>query len=185
MAWMMDEYGKLHGHTPACVTGKPIALEGSFGREAATGRGVVQMYREAAPMLDLTPSDTRFTVQGFGNVGSWAARILQDLGAQMVGASDASGAIHSDEGIDAEALAGHVREGGTLPEFEGVDSIEPDELLDVQCEVFIPAALGGMLHKQNADRLQAPHGRGGRQQPYHPGGRPDPERQGHPAWYPM
>ena len=74
MAWMMDEYGKLHGHTPACVTGKPIALEGSFGREAATGRGVVQMYREAAPMLDLTPSDTRFTVQGFGNVGSWAAR---------------------------------------------------------------------------------------------------------------
>ena len=155
MAWMMDEYGKLHGHTPGCVTGKPIALEGSFGREAATGRGVVQMYREAAPMLDLTPSDTRFTVQGFGNVGSWAARILQDLGAQMVGVSDASGAIRSDEGIDAEALAQHVRDGGSLPEFDGVDSIEPDELLDVECEVFIPAALGGMLHQQNADRLRA------------------------------
>src|SRR4051794_38733480 len=77
MAWLMDEYGKLHGHTPACVTGKPIALEGSYGREAATGRGVVYMFREAAPQLDLTPADTRFVVQGFGNVGSWSARIMQ------------------------------------------------------------------------------------------------------------
>ena len=154
MAWMMDEYGKLHGHTPACVTGKPIALEGSFGREAATGRGIVYMYREAAPVLDLTPSDTRVVVQGFGNVGSWAARLMQELDATMVGISDASGAIRSDEGIDADALAQHVREGGSLPEFGGVDQIEPDELLEVECEVFIPAALGGMLHKQNADRLR-------------------------------
>ena len=76
MAWMMDEYGKLHGHTPAIVTGKPIALEGSYGREAATGRGVVYMFREAAPALGLTPADTRVVVQGFGNVGSWAARII-------------------------------------------------------------------------------------------------------------
>ena len=153
MAWMMDEYGKLHGHTPACVTGKPIALEGSFGREAATGRGVVTMFREAAPLLDLSPSDTRFVVQGFGNVGSWAARIMQELGAKMVGVSDASGAVRSDEGIDAAALAEHVRGGGTLPDFDGVEEIDPDELLEVECELFIPAALGGMLHKQNADRL--------------------------------
>jgi glutamate dehydrogenase (NAD(P)+) len=155
MAWMMDEYGKLHGHTPACVTGKPIALEGSAGREAATGRGVVQMFREAAPLLDLTPSDTRFVVQGFGNVGSWAARLMEELGAKMIGVSDASGAIRNDEGIDAQALVDHVREGGALPEFDGVDSIDPDALLEIECEVFIPAALGGMLHKQNADRVQA------------------------------
>ena len=155
MAWMMDEYGKLHGHTPACVTGKPIALEGSYGREAATGRGVVQMFREAAPLLDLAPSDTRFVVQGCGNVGSWAAKIMQQLDAKMVGVSDASGAVSSDKGIDAEALAEHVREGGTLPEFEGVEEIDPDALLEVECELFIPAALGGMLHKQNADRLKA------------------------------
>src|SRR5215216_6214437 len=94
MAWLMDEYGKLHGHTPACVTGKPIALEGSYGRESATGRGVVYMYREAAPQLDLVPSETRFVVQGYGNVGSWAARNMQQLGAKMVGVSDAEGAIH-------------------------------------------------------------------------------------------
>ena len=85
MAWLMDEYGKLHGHTPACVTGKPIALEGSYGREAATGRGVVFMFREAAPRLELDPAETTFAVQGYGNVGSWAARIMQQLGARMVG----------------------------------------------------------------------------------------------------
>src|SRR5881227_47092 len=71
MAWMMDEYGKLHGHTPACVTGKPISLEGSLGREAATGRGLVYLYEEAAPECGLEPSGTRFVVQGYGNVGSW------------------------------------------------------------------------------------------------------------------
>jgi glutamate dehydrogenase (NAD(P)+) len=154
MAWLMDEYGKLHGHTPACVTGKPISLEGSYGREAATGRGVVYMFREAAPQLELSPSDSRFVVQGFGNVGSWAARIMQELGATMVGASDASGAIRSDGGIDADALVEHVRDGGTLPEFDGAEPIEPDDLLEIECEVFIPAALGGMLHKQNAERLR-------------------------------
>jgi glutamate dehydrogenase (NAD(P)+) len=154
MAWFMDEYGKLHGHTPACVTGKPIALEGSYGREEATGRGVVYMFREAAPQLDLSPSDTRFVVQGCGNVGSWAARIMQQLGATMVGISDASGAIRSDAGIDADALVEHVRDGGSLPEFDGAEEIAPDDLLEIECEVFIPAALGGMIHKQNADRLR-------------------------------
>jgi glutamate dehydrogenase (NAD(P)+) len=154
MAWLMDEYGKLHGHTPACVTGKPISLEGSYGREAATGRGVVYMFREAAPQLDLSPSDVRFVVQGYGNVGSWAARLMQELGARLVGASDSSGAIRSDAGIDAEALAAHVREGGALPDFDAAEEIEPDDLLEIECEVFIPAALGGMIHRQNADRLR-------------------------------
>src|SRR5688500_13608012 len=73
MAWMMDEYGKLHGHTPGIVTGKPIALEGSYGRDAATGRGCVYMFREAAPQQGMTPAETSFVVQGYGNVGSWAA----------------------------------------------------------------------------------------------------------------
>src|SRR5215216_4131743 len=143
MAWLMDEYGKLHGHTPACVTGKPIALEGSYGRESATGRGVVYVYREAAPQLDLTPSDTRFVLQGFGNVGSWAARIMQQLGARLVGGSDASGAIRCDAGIDAEELARHLGDGGRIADFEaeGVERITPLELLETECEVFIPAAL--------------------------------------------
>jgi glutamate dehydrogenase (NAD(P)+) len=153
MAWMMDEYGKLHGHTPACVTGKPIALEGSYGREAATGRGVVYLYREAAPVLGLKPPETRVVVQGFGNVGSWAARIITGLGAKIVGVSDANGAVRSNEGIDPDALLRHLRDGSILPEFEDAEAIDPDELLEIECEVFIPAALGGMIHERNADRL--------------------------------
>jgi glutamate dehydrogenase (NAD(P)+) len=153
MGWMMDEYGKLHGHTPAIVTGKPLSLEGSYGREAATGRGLVFCFREAAPALGLSPSDTRFVIQGYGNVGSWAARIMQQLGCKLVGASDAYGAIRSDAGIDANVLAEHLAQGGKLTEFEGAEEITPDELLAIECEVFIPAALGGMIHAGNADEL--------------------------------
>jgi glutamate dehydrogenase (NAD(P)+) len=154
MAWLMDEYGKLHGHTPACVTGKPIPLEGSYGREAATGRGVVFMFREAAPQLELTPSDTTFAVQGYGNVGSWAARIMQQLGAKLVAVSDASGAIRSEAGIDADRLAGHVAESGRVVDYEHADKITPEEFLETECDVLIPAALGGMIHQGNADRLR-------------------------------
>jgi glutamate dehydrogenase (NAD(P)+) len=153
MAWLMDEYGKLHGHTPAIVTGKPIALEGSLGREAATGRGCVYMFREAAPHIGLSPTDTTFVVQGFGNVGSWAARIMQQLGARMIAVSDANGAIRSDAGIDANALFDHISNGGLITEFEGAEAIDPEDLVAVPCDVLIPAALGGMIHEGNADGI--------------------------------
>ncbi|MCW2996583.1 MAG: Glu/Leu/Phe/Val dehydrogenase [Solirubrobacterales bacterium] len=155
MAWMMDEYGKLNGYTPAIVTGKPISLGGSLGREAATGRGVIMCFSEAAPALGLTPQDTRVVVQGFGNVGSWAARIIQDMGATIVGVSDAFGAVHAQAGIDCHALHAHVAQGGKLIEFPGVEVITADELLGLDCEVLIPAALGGLIHAGNADRIQA------------------------------
>ena len=170
----MDEYGKLHGHTPACVTGKPIALEGSYGREAATGRGVVYMFREAAPQLDLTPSEAALRGPGVRQ-----RRLLgrpAHAGARREawsGRPTASGAIRAEGGIDAEALAEHVREGGDSCEFDGdgVERISPDELLETECDVFIPAALGGMIHKGNADRLRCQHDRRGRQQPDHARGR--------------
>jgi glutamate dehydrogenase (NAD(P)+) len=155
MAWMMDEYGKLHGHTPACVTGKPISLEGSYGREAATGRGLVYMFAEAAEEQGIDPSEVRFVVQGFGNVGSWAARLLEEMGATMIGASDANGAIRSDDGIDATKLAEHVKEGGEVPDFEGAEGVSHDDLMDCDCDVLIPAALGGMIHERNADKICA------------------------------
>ena len=154
MAWFMDEYGKLHGHTPAIVTGKPISLQGSYGREAATGRGAVFAFLEAVPGLDIDPAEVTFAVQGYGNVGSWAARILQDMGARMVGASDATGAIQSEAGIDAHALHAHVTRGDPLTAFAGTDAISPDELLALECDVFIPAALGGMIHQGNADAMR-------------------------------
>ena len=154
MAWLMDEYGKLHGHTPAIVTGKPISLEGSHGREAATGRGLIYMLREAAPRIGLSASETRIVVQGFGNVGSWAARISAQLGCKVVAISDARGAVRNDQGIDVEALHRHIYEqGGSITEFSGGEQITAEELFEVPCDVFIPAALGGMIHKGNADLL--------------------------------
>jgi glutamate dehydrogenase (NAD(P)+) len=154
MAWMMDEYGKLHGHTPAICTGKPLSLEGSHGREAATGRGCVYMFREAAPSLGISPADTKFVVQGYGNVGSWAARIMQQLGSKMIAVSDVHGAIRNDDGIDADALHKHLTEGGDITEFPESETIDADDLIAVPCDVFFPAALGGMIHEGNADRMQ-------------------------------
>ena len=154
MAWMMDEYGRLHGHTPSIVTGKPIPMEGSYGREAATGRGLVYLFREAASKAGLKPSETRVAVQGFGNVGSWAARLMEDLGAKVVAVADAYGAVGSEGGIDAKALAEHVRENGEVAGFDGTDELDTVEFLETECDVFIPAALGGMIHKSNADRLR-------------------------------
>ncbi len=155
MAWFMDEYGKLHGHTPAIVTGKPLPLEGSAGREAATGRGVIEVFKEAAQTSGIDPSSARVAIQGFGNVGSWAGRIVQDLGATVVAVSDAYGAARSDAGIDAHALAAHVAEGGKVTEFAGVEPITPDELLATSCDLLVPAALGGMIHAGNADSVAA------------------------------
>src|SRR3982074_1040477 len=133
---MMDEYGTLDGYAPAGVAGKPIGLEGSYGRESATGRGCVFMFREAAPALGLSPSETRCVVQGFGNVGSWAGGIIEQLGWKIVSVSDAFGAIRSGTGIDANALFDHIQTGGKLPDYagEGVEPITPDEPLRGACE---------------------------------------------------
>ncbi len=154
MAWLMDEYGKLHGYTPSIVTGKPIALEGSLGRESATGRGLVYMFEEAAKDAGIEPADVRFVVQGYGNVGSWAARILEELGATLIGASDAYGAILDEGGIDAAKLAEHVKEGGKVCEFDASQQVSHDDLFEVECDVLIPAALGGMIHERNADKIR-------------------------------
>src|SRR4051794_16382662 len=144
MAWLMDEYGKLHGHTPAIVTGKPIALEGSQGREAATGRGVVYVLEEVADQLDMSVDGMTFAIQGFGNVGSWAARILHDKGAKLVAVDTVDGSIHSDAGIDPYELYKHITDDeGPINDFPDVERISKEDFLATECDVFIPAALGG------------------------------------------
>lgn len=153
MAWMMDEYGKLHGHNPACVTGKPIELGGSYGREAATGRGLVYTFREAAPHVGVNPTQARVAIQGYGNVGSWVGRLVQQLGGSVVAVQDAHGAVRHDGGLDAEALARHVRAGGAVAEFDGGEPVSAEEFLSTPCDAFVPAALGGMLHGDNAHLL--------------------------------
>jgi glutamate dehydrogenase (NAD(P)+) len=154
MAWLMDEYGKLMGHTPAIVTGKPIELEGSFGRESATGRGLTYLFREAAPKVGLVPAEATCVVQGFGNVGSWAARILQQFGVRVIAISNADGAIRSDAGIDASALETLLAGGGKLSEYEGAEVIPAEDLLSVPCDVLVPAALGGMINETNARTIE-------------------------------
>jgi glutamate dehydrogenase (NAD(P)+) len=153
MAWMMDEYGKSHGYTPAIVTGKPLSLGGSLGREAATGRGLVFVLNEAAPLVGLRPQDMRVAIQGFGNVGSWAGRLLAEQGAKVVAVQDQNGEIRNDAGIDVEALTVHLRSGAHIEEFPGADPVPVREFFSTPTDVFIPAALGGMLHSDNAGLL--------------------------------
>lgn len=153
MAWIMDEYGKLHGDSPAVVTGKPISLGGSYGRESATGRGLIDVLGEAAPTIGLDLEGARVVVQGFGNVGSYAARVAHGRGCRIVGVSDETGAIHAPDGLDPDALARHLQDGGTLKGFPGAEVISAREFLSIACDVFIPAALGGMIHRDNAALL--------------------------------
>jgi glutamate dehydrogenase (NAD(P)+) len=161
MSWIMDEYGKLHGDNPAVVTGKPVSLGGSVGRESATGRGVVLTFQEAARALEMQLSAARVVVQGFGNVGSWAAQIATELGCKVIGVCNTSGAIHSQAGIDPNALLAHIAQGGTLVEYaqaahaQGVEQITSQELLALECEALIPAALGGAIHAGNAGAVRA------------------------------
>jgi glutamate dehydrogenase (NAD(P)+) len=154
MAWMMDEYGKLNGYTPAIVTGKPIELEGSYGREAAVGRGLSYLFREAAPHLGLSPPECTCVVQGFGNVGYHTAMIMHQLGVELVGVSDVNGAIRNSNGIEPAKLRRFIDQGGKLPDYPDAEAIDPEDLIEVECDVFIPAALGGMIREDNADRLR-------------------------------
>lgn len=151
MVWLMDEYGKMHGHTPAIVTGKPISLGGSYGREQGPARGLVYLFREVARELGLMPFETKVAVQGFGKVGSWTARLMQQLGCKVVAVSNRSGAIKSARGIDAEACYRFLAEGGKLVEYPGAEAIEREELIAQECDVLIPAAVAGTINRQNAD----------------------------------
>jgi glutamate dehydrogenase (NAD(P)+) len=156
MSWFMDEYGRRKGHTTQIVTGKPIALGGSQGREAATGRGCVIVMEEAIADLDLgQPADLTIAIQGFGNVGAWAAEIAHDLGYKVVAVSDVDGAIHAGHGLDIDKLQRHVAEAGSVVGFEGAESITNEELLTLDVDVLMPAALGGVITHHNVDDVKA------------------------------
>ncbi|KAG6478430.1 hypothetical protein ZIOFF_061872 [Zingiber officinale] len=155
MAWILDEYSKFHGYSPAVVTGKPVDLGGSLGRDAATGRGV--LFATEALLADHGKSikDHRFVIQGFGNVGSWAAQLISDAGGKVVAVSDVSGAIKNPKGIDIEKLLKHSVENHGIRGFNGGESINPGSLLTEDCDVLIPAALGGVINRENANDIRA------------------------------
>ncbi|MAQ15885.1 MAG: glutamate dehydrogenase [Sandaracinus sp.] len=155
MAWIFDQYSKYHGYEPGVVTGKPVALGGSVGREAATGRGVVYATQELLHTLGMKIDEQRVVIQGFGNVGTWAARDFVEAGAKVVGIADISGGYVNDEGIDISAAIEHVAKNRTLEGFGGGKHVDGDALLAHDCDILVPAALGGVLTKENADDVRA------------------------------
>ncbi|KAG5416566.1 hypothetical protein IGI04_004133, partial [Brassica rapa subsp. trilocularis] len=155
MAWILDEYSKFHGHSPAVVTGKPIDLGGSLGRDAATGRGVLFATEALLNEHGKSISGQRFVIQGFGNVGSWAAKLINEKGGKIVAVSDVTGAIKNKNGIDISGLLEHTEENRGIKGFDGADSIDPDSVLVEDCDVLVPAALGGVINRENANEIKA------------------------------
>lgn len=155
MAWMMSAYAQDRGYSPAVVTGKPVELGGSLGREEATGRGVALILTEAAKDMGFSMEGTRVVIQGFGNVGSWAARFLSQTPCRIVAVSDVHGGVCDERGLDIPQLLEHNARHGSVTGFPGSVPVSNDDLLDLPCEFLVPAALGGVLHGKNAGRVQA------------------------------
>ncbi len=155
MGWFFDQYSNYHGFAPGVVTGKPVSLHGSLGREAATGRGCLFAIREVLAADGKKLAGTRFAVQGFGNVGSWFARLAHAEGAVIVAASDVKGGVYSASGLDIPKLVEHVKTTGTVVGFPGSTSITNAEVLAADCDVLVPAALGHVIDAKVAREIRA------------------------------
>lgn len=155
MAWIFDHYSRYHGFSPAVVTGKPVSLHGSLGRASATGRGCMFAIREVLGHDGKNLEDQRYVVQGFGNVGSWFARLAHENGGKIIAVSDVHGAIENKNGLDIPALLQHVEAEGTVVGFSGSAAMDSAELLTTDCDVLVPAAVGHVLTEANADRVKA------------------------------
>src|SRR5438067_4754950 len=156
MAWIFDTYTMNKGHSVlGVVTGKPLTIGGSLGREEATARGALYCVREAVRKLQMSLQGRSVAVQGFGNVGSFLARFLAEDGANVIAISDSTAGLHNPKGIDVQAAFAHKRETGTLAGFRGAEAITNEELLLVDCDVLAPCALEQVITTDNADRVKA------------------------------
>jgi glutamate dehydrogenase (NAD(P)+) len=156
MAWMMDTYSMHVGHTvPGVVTGKPISLGGSEGRNEATARGTVYCIVEAARHLGIVLPQARVSVQGFGNAGSIAAQLITQEGATVVAVSDSTGGIHNPNGLEINRVIAWKKEHGTVQGFPGSEDIDNAQVLEVDCDILIPAALENQITPRNADNIKA------------------------------
>jgi glutamate dehydrogenase (NAD(P)+) len=156
MAWMMDTYSMHAGYTvPAVVTGKPLSLGGSQGRLEATGRGCVVVIQEAAKHYGVRLERAKVVVQGFGNAGSVAATYLAQAGAKVIGVSDSRGAIHNAAGLDVAQVRAHKEETGSVVGSPDADSISAAELLELECDILVPAALEAQIVSENAPKIKA------------------------------
>ena len=158
MAWIRNQYEKYHGFNPACITGKPVEDYGAKGREEATGRGVGILCFKLLSRLGMRPVDTRVVIQGFGNVGKHAAKYMTESEYKIVGINDVSGGYHNPDGIDIPAALRYVIENKSLDGFDkvsDVNKISNDSFLELDCELLIPAALGGVITAENVDNIKA------------------------------
>ncbi len=156
MAWIMDTYSMHHGYSiPAVVTGKPISIGGSEGRMEATARGVLVVTQEAARDYGITLEGANVVVQGFGNVGSISARLFYEAGAKVIGLSDMYGAVYNSKGIDVARALRYSQEHGRLTNLPETEPISNAELLELPCDILVPAATEGQLTRRNAARIQA------------------------------
>ncbi|KTG10262.1 amino acid dehydrogenase [Haloprofundus marisrubri] len=156
MAWFMDAYSMQEGETtPGVVTGKPPVIGGSHGREESPGRSVGIIAREAIDYYDWNPEETTVAVQGFGSVGANAARYLDDLGAKVVAVSDVEGAIYDPDGLDTKDVEGHDEKPGMVSGYDAPKTLGNAELLELDVDILIPAAVGNVLTTDNANQIQA------------------------------
>ena len=156
MAWIMDTYSMHKRHTvTAVVTGKPVEMGGSLGRREATGRGCMIVTREALKRLGMPIAGTRVVVQGFGNVGSIAAQLMEELGLTVVAVSDKSGGIYNPKGLRIKELQQHVKQHRFLSEYKEADHVPHDQLLTLDCDVLVPAALENVVTSHNARDIKA------------------------------
>ncbi|MEM2738039.1 MAG: Glu/Leu/Phe/Val dehydrogenase [Candidatus Bathyarchaeia archaeon] len=156
MAWIMDTYSQFKGYSvPECVTGKPLSVGGSEGRTEATSLGVMFCVREAAKVLGLKMKGAKVVVQGFGNVGWNAARIAYEWGCKVVGVSDSSGGVYCKEGLNPYKVYEHKTKTGSVLNLEGCRNITNEELLELECDILVPAALENQIKKANADKIKA------------------------------
>lgn len=157
MAWLMDTYSQITGYAiPGVVTGKPVEVGGSLGREESTGRGVVYCAEEAAKILKIPMnSQTTVAVHGFGKVGSIAAREIQSLGARVVAISDVSGGVYNDKGLDIPDAMKHVAQHGSLKGYTKGEPISNEDLLELKVDILLPCAMENVIHKGNAERIKA------------------------------
>lgn len=155
MAWIMDTYSQHRGFsTPGVVTGKPVSIGGSLGRIEATGRGVVSTVVETAKYLNLNLNGATAVIQGFGNVGSVSAKYLSQSGCKIIAANDSKTAITNSKGFDIEKLIEHKIQNKTLKGFPEAEPISHDELLEIKCDILIPAALGRVINEKNASKIK-------------------------------
>jgi glutamate dehydrogenase (NAD(P)+) len=156
MAWMMDTYSMHRGYSvTGVVTGKPVSIGGSEGRQEATGRGVVYTIQEAAKAVDLDLNGARVVVQGFGNAGDAAARFIGELGAKVIAVSDSRGGVFDGDGLDLPLVTRHKQETGSVIGTPRTRAVTNAELLELDCDILIPAALEGVITERNAPRIQA------------------------------